>query len=458
MVTNLTLSGLNTLFILPNAMDTVNAYHTNILYSGTLTGGAANIQVLATRNFTYTLVDPTTTPGAIVVQVAAVPPVDVWSGGSPGSETLWDNVTTNWIQIVGINAFQTNFASGSEAQFNDSALTNTPTLVGAHKPLGLYFEHTTLIYTFQGSGKLTGNGGVVMNGSGGGLILANTASNDFAGDVLVNNGSRLQIGNGATSGNIGSGKINVTNSSCLAFNRSDNVNFQNIINGGPGFVTNVGPGTLTLSANNTFSGQWVAQAGALQLNNNNALGGTNNSTGLIVSNGATLDTGAPSFAANGLTVTNMITVSGKGVGNLGAIVNTSTNEQFNALRQMTLAGDTWFGGPGNWQTNGSPGRWDIRGSITNAILSTSFNPYNLTKIGSNQVSFVGVSIDATPFSSLANITVQQGRLQFESDTNVAGRSEQQPDSQCLQAPLSASGINPAAPITGPKTSFSRAMA
>jgi autotransporter-associated beta strand protein len=146
---------------------------------------------------------------------------------------------------------------------------------------------------------------------------------------------------------------------------------------------------------------------------------------VLVSNGATLDLGGPSFAAQAEYLTNetIVVLGGAGVGGKGAIINSSTNSQYNALRNVMTAGDLYLGGPGAWLVTNAvnPGRWDIRGAISNcALVSSNTQPYNLYKIGSNWVGLVGVTIDSTPNYSLTNIYILGGKLQIESGTTSLG--------------------------------------
>lgn len=175
-------------------------------------------------------------------------------------------------------------------------------------------------------------------------------------------------------------------------------------------------GTGALSVGNTgndFAGSTAINAGSLVVNAANALGSTASS--VTVASGATLDVGGPSFARNTATILGAkpIIVSGTGVGGNGAIINSSAVGQQNAVQNVTLVGDTAFGGPGDWHNSSTtPGRWDIRGG--NATLSTGGNPYNLYKVGSNQVSLVGVNVD----SNLANIDIQGGELGIETSSTL----------------------------------------
>jgi autotransporter-associated beta strand protein len=72
-----------------------------------------------------------------------------------------------------------------------------------------------------------------------------------------------------------------------------------------------------------------------------------------------------------------------------------------------LSGNVNFGGTG---------RWDIRG--TGAALSTGGQSYSLTKVGTNQISLVGTTVDP----ALGSIAVNQGILSFQTNTSGMGDS------------------------------------
>ena len=134
--------------------------------------------------------------------------------------------------------------------------------------------------------------------------------------------------------------------------------------------------------------------GTVKANSGTALGSTNGTT--TVSSGATLDVGGQTLDLY------PVIVSGTGVGGNGAIFNSGA-DSLNAMGNVTMTNNTTFGGTG---------RWDIRGGL--AQLQTGGNPYNLTKVGTNQISLVGVNVDG----ALANINVQSGTLSAE--TTISG--------------------------------------
>lgn len=70
----------------------------------------------------------------------------------------------------------------------------------------------------------------------------------------------LQIGNGGTSGALGSGPI--TNNATLAFNRSDTITVSSVISG-TGSLVQAGSGFTILDGTNTFTGDAVVDSGSL---------------------------------------------------------------------------------------------------------------------------------------------------------------------------------------------------
>lgn len=99
--------------------------------------------------------------------------------------------------------------------------------------------------------------------------------------VTVQAGTQLHIGTGAASGTVAG---NITDNGTVVFNRSDAVNYGGVISGN-GSVTKNGVGTLTLTANNTYTGATIINQGVLAFNNPNNLGTLGNP---LVFNGGTL--------------------------------------------------------------------------------------------------------------------------------------------------------------------------
>jgi len=115
---------------------------------------------------------------------------------------------------------------------------------------------------------LTGAAGLVVNGPGR-VVLA--ADNAYAGGTTIASGT-LQVGAGGAVGSLGS-PANVVNNGRLEFARGDALAFSGTITGSGG-VTQLGGGTLTLSASNAYTGSTRVAAGGLVVAHPFALGGS----------------------------------------------------------------------------------------------------------------------------------------------------------------------------------------
>jgi outer membrane autotransporter protein len=147
------------------------------------------------------------------------------------------------------------------------------------------------------SNLISGTGALVQAGSG---TLTLTGDNTYGGTTTISNGT-LQIGNGGTTGSLGTG--DVSDNGVLTFDRSDNITVSNLISG-TGALNQIGGGTLTLTANNTYGGTTtISSNGTLQVGN----GGTTGSLGT----GDVSDNGTLSFdRSDSVTVSNLISGTG----------------------------------------------------------------------------------------------------------------------------------------------------
>ncbi len=386
----LTLLGTNTLQIAPLSFMNVGDTFTLITYTGaTLPSTATNqLKVTPTRAFfTFSVVDPSTTPGSIQIKVLAAVGNDTWTGAS---SSVWDNTSTNWTR----NNNPVNFNDGDLANFDDTSSVTNVNISGTRTAFIITEQAFSRPYIFTGTGSLTGAGGLDLEGAS--LTIANAGSNGFTGSIFVQSGSDLQVGNGGTNGNLGSGSI--TNQGSIVFDHSDtNMVVPNVIRGS-GSLANIGTGTVTLSGANAFDGSVTVAQGTIRVLNSTALGDILGGT--IVSNGATLD-----ITNNANLGRESITASGAGVNGNGAIINSSGNAGFVAanFNQLTITTNIVIGGSG---------RLDFRASSAtsqDANLFTTGGGPSITKSGTNLFQLAGVQID----SSLGDILVGSGTLGFQ---------------------------------------------
>jgi autotransporter-associated beta strand protein len=93
-------------------------------------------------------------------------------------------------------------------------------------------------------------------------MMVLTGNNTNSGTITIGSGT-LQIGDGGTSGSLGSGPV--VNQGTLAIDRTDTLTVPNVISGSGSFIQN-GSGTVILSGINTYTGPTTVSSGKLSIN------------------------------------------------------------------------------------------------------------------------------------------------------------------------------------------------
>jgi autotransporter-associated beta strand protein len=366
------------------------AQFTVIKYAGFIDGAGfnftlGNVPTASTAGY----ISNNVANGSIDLVLLDGPKAVFWTGTANNN---WDiNASLNW-RAFGLTPSV--FLDVDLVRFDDTAATNIVNLTTTVLPSAVTVNNEAATYTFTGTGKISGPTGLTKDGAGM-LILDNSGTNDFFGPFTINAGT-VQVGNNSAGGSLGiDGVINNGN---LIFARSDNAVIPNPISGTGSFTQN-GPGVLTLSGNSTFTGPATVAQSTLKAGSSTALGAADGTT--TVSGGATLDVNGQNLGSEPVIAT------GTGVGDNGALVNTG-GDQLNAFRVVTLAGDTVVGGTA---------RWDIRNNAAGVgELRTGGNPYKITKVGSNQVSLVGVNVD----TAFGEIDIREGTFSVQTTTSQVG--------------------------------------
>ena len=358
---------------------------------GTMPSASPAYVAYISNNTANSSIDLVITGGPIVYPL-------IWAGTASGD---WDTTSSNWKS----NGFSAKFQQGYPVVRFDDSLTahSTVNLTTALTNGTLTVSNLLNNYTFNGTGKLSGAGSLTKQGAAS-LTLAESGGDDFTGGVTVSGGT-LQIGNGGTSGSLPAGNVSVDSGAALVFDRSDNLAVPSVISG-LGTITQNGASILALNGSNSaFAGAIIVASGTLQPSNTTSLG-TAVAT-VTVNSGATLDVNGQKFNNN-----QPITATGAGVGGNGAIVNDSTNAPNMILRNVTLAGNTTFGGYSDWDIHSTAN------PAADATLSTSGSAYKLTKVGTNTVTLFGAVVDG----ALGDIDVQAGTLSVERWTSGLGNA------------------------------------
>ena len=175
-----------------------------------------------------------------------------------------------------------------------------------------------------------------------------------------------------------------------------NRTYANVISGTGSLTQNSSGGILTLSGNNTYNGTTTISAGALKAGSGTALGSTANGT--TVASGATLDVNGQNLG------TEVVTISGTGVGGAGAIVNSGAAAS-NALGRLVLAADAAIGVAG------------FRVDLANSTPTLNMAGFTLTKTGTGAFMLSGATV-----SNPGNIIVNQGTFGLLYGTSLGGSS------------------------------------
>ncbi|PWL18378.1 autotransporter outer membrane beta-barrel domain-containing protein [Falsochrobactrum shanghaiense] len=176
---------------------------------------------------------------------------------------------------VAVSADQNLGQANGAVTFNGGTLNNTAGFMSSRNAVlnaagGTFKTDGALLWY----GSVDGAGALTKSGAGP-LILA--ADNNYLGGTTIA-GGLLQLGFGGPTGSI---LGDVVNNGALAFNRSDLVTFNGLVSGS-GSLEQKGPGTLVLTADNSYTGQTRVSGGALYIHGDQSLA----TGGLTVAGGA----------------------------------------------------------------------------------------------------------------------------------------------------------------------------
>ncbi|HZV36877.1 MAG TPA: autotransporter-associated beta strand repeat-containing protein [Verrucomicrobiae bacterium] len=222
----------------------------------------------------------------------------VGTGGALALEGAAAVTVTNSVTVA--SATTNNFVG------NTAGLTfSGPWSLGAYLNMGSGGSANSLITI---AGPISGSGNFSKYNPG---ILALSGVNSYTGATTITAGTLKITG----AGNLGSGSYSrlLTNNGTFIYNSSSSQTLSGVISG-TGSLTEAGPGQLTLSGANTFSGKTTISGGLL-----------------VISSDANLGAAPGSFTANSITISSGTTTNNYGL-------RTSGSFSLNANRGITLSG------------------------------------------------------------------------------------------------------------------------
>lgn len=240
--------------------------------------------------------------------------------------------------------------------------------------------------------------GLVTRGNGGSANLLRVGSASGAGRIatyasaapatiaipvdLTFNGLSLEVADGAAANDLIVGAAITQNTGAGAGAKS---------------VTKSGAGAVLLQGSSTFTGGLVVNAGTVRVGNQSALGAKNTAVGTVtVASGGTVDLNGVTDATYGYTL------SGSGVGGLGALVNNGggLGAGLAQTSNLRLAANATIGGTAEW------------GILASGFGATSVDlaGFTLTKTGSGAFHLAKTTFTAGGFS------IQGGRVFLNGNT------------------------------------------
>ncbi len=346
-----------------------------------------------------------TGPGS-VLNVSNSLTIGDFCGCSAGTLTVADGATVNSPVFTGIGP-------GSTLYLGTGGLAGalvTPDIDNRGQIVANFTDTLTLAAHIHGIGTLSKAGS-------GTLIL--TGTDTYTGGTTINGGT-LQIGNGGTTGSISG---DVANNGTLAFNRSDALGFAGVISGG-GAVQQMGTGTTTLTAANTYTGGTVVNAGTLQL----GAGASLAAGGALTVNGGTFNLNGNNQTVGALSGTGGAIALGSGTLTAGDSSNTTLAAAISGsggfVKQgsgtLTLTAASNFTGG----TTLNAGILVVNGSLTSGVAVNGGMLRGTGTVG-NVVANGGV---VAPGNSIGTLTVsgnfvQSGGSIYQVEVNAAGQND-----------------------------------
>ena len=382
----------------------------DIVFNGVVSGGTNNVYALYKQGAgTWTFANPANTFDGFYYQIGGVTEVTKLANQGEASSLGQPSNSSQNLVSFGFNGsgggtirYTGTAASTSDRAFSlrgDTA-TSSNTIEAAGRSSAATLTLTggltagrAAAYTARLTGTNTGvndYAGSIADGSSGGTVAlakegstvwALTGANTYSGATTISSGT-LKVGNAGSTGSLGTGNASVAAGATLAFDRSDSgLVVANAVSGSGG-VVQIGSGTTSLTAANTYSGTTRITAGTLRIGNNAAAGSLG--SGIVVNDAVLAFNRSDSYS-----VSNAISGTGAVVKQAAGTLTLTGTSTYSGGTRLT-AGTLIVG------SDGALGTGTLSFATTGATLQTARNvlvPIDVTTSGS--LSIVGGPVDLT---------------------------------------------------------------
>ncbi len=283
-------------------------------------------------------------PGEFLKKAFAVCLVIGIYGTSPAASYIWNGggADANWSTAANWSGGVAPANNGTAAVVFVGTTRLAPNVDAAWDISSLTFSNTAGAFVLQGN-VLNIRAGGVTNNSANSQIISNAIT------VYTN-----ETWNAAANNLTFAGNVTTTGNNLLTFTGASNSIVTGVVSG-TGRLTKAGAGTVFLSGANTYSGLTTVSAGALNLQNNSALGGSAGTT--------TVASGAQLQLQGGVNISGKtLSLNGTGIANNGALRNISGSNSWNG--PITLAGTTTI--------DADADTLNLAGNLTNATYTVTF--------------------------------------------------------------------------------------
>ena len=333
-----------------------------------------------------------------------------FSGAISGSGGLTKN-GTGTLTLTGELSY-----TGNTSINTGTVVIGSPSQLGGGSYSGNIANSGTLIYSGTSNQTLSGiisGAGVLTHNASSRLTL--TGNNSYSGNTTINTGT-VEIG---SAGRLGGGSYsgNIANSGTLIYSGTSNQTLSGIISGA-GVLTHNASSRLTLTGNNSYSGNTAITNGTLEITTNGRLGGGNYSGNITNSGQFVLGSNSNQTLSGQISGNGAITKNGTGILTLNGSNNYSGNTTINA-GTVVIGNSTGLGASGNITFGG--GTLQYGSGITTDISSRIKNSGSaiLIHTNNNDITFAG-TLDSSNSGGLTKNGT--GTLTLAGNSNYSGNT------------------------------------